>query len=199
MTNVITAKIVYADCDNRIWREIQISENSFLCQLGYTVLATFDTMAYHMFSIKHGKTTYDLPDEDTEIEPDKCLFCVKFSELNLKVGDKLEMVYDFGCEQVFDIEITDISPMSKGGGRAYPKVIAGEGLGIIDDMSADELLDVIRDIDKNGNSLFYYEGKRPEIPWDYRKYDIEIDNALLKGEVEQIAEGYSAFEEYLDL
>ena len=53
--------------------------------------------------------------------------------------------------------------------------------------------------DKNGNSLFYYEGKRPEIPWDYRKYDIEIDNALLKGEIEQIAEGYSAFEEYLDL
>ena len=64
-------------------------------------------------------------------------------------------------------------------------------------MSSDELLEVIKDIDRHGSSLFYYEAKGPEIVWDYRKYGIELDNMLLKGEIEQIAEGYSAFEAYI--
>lgn len=51
MAQVITLKITYADCDNRIWREAQISDNSYLNKLGYMVLATFDTLAYHLFSI----------------------------------------------------------------------------------------------------------------------------------------------------
>lgn len=143
MTNVITAKITYDDCENKIWREIQISENSFLCNLGYTVLATFDTMAYHLFYIEHNGIEYELPDEDEEVAADECVFCVKLSDLKLKMGDCLKMVYDFGCEQVFNIEITDISPMQKGSGRAYPKVTAGEGMGIIDDMAAFELLELI--------------------------------------------------------
>ena len=45
--------------------------------------------------------------------------------------------------------------------------------------------------------MFYYEAKRPDVVWDYRKYDMPSDNLLLKGEIEQIAEGYSAFEEHL--
>lgn len=84
-----------------------------------------------------------------------------------------------------------------GAGRAYPKITAGAGLGIIDDMPSDELLEVIKDIDKNGSSLFYYEAKRPDVAWDYRGYDMQLDNLILKGEIEENAEGYSAFEAYL--
>ncbi len=95
------------------------------------------------------------------------------------------------------MEVTDVQTMKRGAGRAYPKITAGAGLGIIDDMSSDELLEVIKVIDKKGSSLFYYEAKRPDVVWDYRKYDMPSDNLLLKGEIEQIAEGYSAFEEHL--
>lgn len=197
MADVYTIKVVYQGCDNRIWRELQISSNALLNQLGYTVLATFDTMAYHLFSISCNGDSYELPDEDMEISRRECLFCVKLSALELQVGSKLEMVYDFGCEQEFFLEVTDIQPMKKGAGRAYPKVTAGAGFGIIDDMSADELLALIRDIDKNGSSSFYYEAKRPKVVWDYRKYDMMLDNLLLKGEIEEIADGYSAFEAYL--
>ena len=77
------------------------------------------------------------------------------------------------------------------------KITAGAGCGIIDDMSSDELLEVIKEIDRNGSSSFYYEAKRPDVVWDHRKYDMPSDNLLLKGEIEQIAEGYSAFEAYL--
>ena len=197
MADVYTIMVTYEGCENRIWRELQISSNALLSQLGYTVLATFDTMAYHLFSISYDEDSYELPDEDMEISENECLFCVKLSDLDLQVGSRLKMVYDFGCEQVFSMEVTDIHPMKRGAGRAYPKIIAGVGLGIIDDMSSDELLALIQDIDRSGNSSFYYEAKRPEVVWDYRNYDMELDNLLLKGEIEHIAEGYSAFEAYL--
>ncbi len=197
MANVYTIKVIYAGCESQIWRELQISSNATLSQLGYTVLATFDTMAYHLFSISYDGYNYELPDEDMEISENECLFFVKLSDLDLHVGSRLEMVYDFGCEQVFSMEVTDVQPMKRGAGRAYPKITSGVGYGIIDDMSADELLEVMKDIDRNGSSSFYYEAKRPEIVWDYRKYDMLTDNNLLKGEIEQIADGYGEFEAYL--
>ena len=197
MANIYTIKVIYDGCEDRIWRELQISSNAPLSHLGYTVLATFDTMAYHLFSISHDGDSYELPDEDMEILENECLFCVKLSDLELQVGSRLEMIYDFGCEQVFSMEVTDIQPMKKGAGRAYPKITAGAGCGIIDDMPADELLAVMKDTDKNGSSQFCYEAKRPEVVWDYRQYDIQLDNLLLKGEIERIADGYSAFEAYL--
>ena len=52
-------------------------------------------------------------------------------------------------------------------------------------------------IDHNGSALFSYEAKRPDVAWDYRRYDMQLDNLILKGEIEEIAEGYSAFEAYL--
>ncbi len=106
------------------------------------------------------------------------------------------MVYDLAVAGVFH-GVMDIQPMKRGAGRSYPKITAGAGLGIIDDMSSGELLEVIKDIDRDGSSSFYYEAKRPDVVWDYRKYDMQLDNLLLKGEIEQIAEGYSAFEAYL--
>ena len=158
------------------------------------ILATFDTMAYHLFNITYKGVTYELPSDEEEIPEDKCVFFVKLSELNLKIGDKLTMIYDFGCEQEFEIEVTDIQPMGRGQGRSYPKIIIGEGRGIIDDMSADDLAELIQQIDKTGSSGIQYAGdgiifdNMPD--WDYRNYSIEFDNCLLKGTIARIAEGY---------
>lgn len=41
MTNVYTMKITCVDCENRLWREVKISSNALLCDLGYIILATF--------------------------------------------------------------------------------------------------------------------------------------------------------------
>ena len=194
MVSVCTIKIRYVGCEDKIWRVAQISSNAHLCDLGYMILATFDTMAYHLFNITYKGVTYELPSDEEEIPEDNCVFFVKLSELNLKIGDKLTMIYDFGCEQEFEIEVTDIQPMGRGQGRAYPKIIAGEGRGIIDDMSADDLAELIQQIDKTGSSGIQYAGdgiifdNMPD--WDYRNYSIEFDNCLLKGIITRIAEGY---------
>lgn len=194
MTNVHTLKIKYIGCEDKIWRMAQISSNAYLCDLGYMILATFDTMAYHLFNISYKGVTYELPSYEEEIPEDKCVFFVKLSELNLKIGDKLIMIYDFGCDQEFEIEVTDIQPMGRGQGRAYPKIVAGEGRGIIDDMSADDLAELIQQIDKTGSSGIQYAGDGiifDNMPnWDYRNYSLEYDNCLLKGIIARIAEGY---------
>ena len=195
MTNVYTLKITYVGCKNRIWREAKISSNAFLCDLGYMILATFDTMAYHLFSISHNGITYELPSDEEEIPDVRMVFTVRLSELGLSIGDELMMEYDFGCSQEFEIEVTGIEPMGRGQGRAYPKIIAGEGRGIIDDVPADELLDIIRQIDTTDSSDIRYSGDAvsfvDDLPtWDYRNYDIKIDNTLLKGRIDIIADGY---------
>ena len=42
---IYTFKITYADCDNKIWRIAAVSSNYTFAELGYMVLASFDTMA----------------------------------------------------------------------------------------------------------------------------------------------------------
>lgn len=197
MTYIYHFKITYEGVENRIWREIQISSNSYLCQLGYTVLATFDTLAYHLFEISCEGKMYSLPSEDERVPAGECLFFVKLKDLALQPGSVLEMNYDFGCDQTFRIEFMDAQPMARGTGRAYPKVVSGEGRGIVDDVPSFELLEIMKEIDATGISKFYYSAQNPHSPWDYRDYNIDIDNALLKGDIEAIADGYAPFAEYL--
>lgn len=66
---IYTFKITYADCDNKIWRIAAVSSNYTLAKLGYMILASFDTMAYHLFEMKFKGTTYFLTEEDFEDLP----------------------------------------------------------------------------------------------------------------------------------
>lgn len=198
MAQVITLKITYADCDSRIWREAQISDNSYLNKLGYMVLATFDTLAYHLFSIEYNGVLFELPSDDRRIKPEECLFYVKLKDLNLNIGDKLQMIYDFGCEQVFDIEVTDISPMPRGTGTAYPKILRGEGRGVLDNVSAWETLEIIKQIDKTGKSEHSVQTEYGSQFWDYRDYRLDLDNGLLKGKIARIEDAYSYFEQFME-
>ena len=120
---------------------------------------------------------------------------MKLSALRLQIGAQLEMTYDFGCEQIFDIELTGVQEMPKGRWRSYPRIAAGEGRGIIDDLPADALLKTIREIERTGVSRFQYMTASQEmIPWDYREYDLEMDNALLKDGVHRVQDAYEECE-----
>ena len=59
------------------------------------------------------------------------------------------------------------------------------------EVPADELLKMIREIDRTGVSRFQYMTPYEKmIPWVYRNYDLVIDNALLKGDVNQVQFAY---------
>ena len=189
MTRVYTFKIIYMGCENKIWRDIKISSKSTLAVLGYAVLSSFSTCAYHLFYMEYKGTNYELNDEEFQTKP-KLMAETKLGDLKLEIGDKIHMIYDFGEEQEFEITLLSDEEMSRGSGRAYPKVSDGAGRGIIDDMSAEDLLGLIKKIDKTGKSDFIYAHKGEHLPWDYHNYQIDIDNCLLKGEIAKIKSAY---------
>lgn len=163
MARVYTFKIVYIGCENKIWRDIQISSNSTMAVLGYAVLSSFSTCAYHLFMMTYKGTNYELDDEEIQTTP-KLMSETKLGNLKLEIGDKIHMIYDFGEEQEFEITLLSDEEMPKGSGRAYPKVSDGAGRGIIDDMSAEDLLDLIKKIDKIGKSDFIYAHRGERAP-----------------------------------
>lgn len=91
------------------------------------MLATFDALAYHLFSISCRDVIYELDSGEEDLGTSRRLCGVKLSNMNLQVGELLEMIYDLGCEQVFDLEFIGIQDMPRGHGRAYPRILAGEG------------------------------------------------------------------------
>lgn len=189
---VYTFHITYEGLEEKIWRSIAVSSNYRLDQLGYTVLAAFDTMAYHLFEFYYNDGRFEIPNEDAyEEQIDMAVF--KLHELELKIGDSIRMDYDFGTTQTFWIELTDIEEMGRGQGRKYPYVTDGAGRGIIDDMPSDELRELIEQIDKNGKTdePIYYQNRT--FTWDYRWFDLDCINGLLKGEIEMIEDEYAPF------
>ena len=192
-TQVYTFKVTYEGCKNKIWRVFEVSSNYDLARLGYAVLASFDTMAYHLFNIEHRGIVYETAIEYWVDSP--LLQDTKLSKLKLESGEHMQMHYDFGCDQIFDIEFIGSVDMLKGKGTSYPKVVDGAGRGIIDDMHVSELMKIIRKTDKNGKSDFVIENKYGDQRfWDYRDYDMFFDNCLLKGAIARIRDGYECEE-----
>lgn len=202
-TQLYSFKITYTGCEDKIWRIAAVSSNYTLAKLGYLVLASFETMAYHLFEMKYENTTYFLKEEEYEDMPCRAnetfdlLGGAKIGKLGLRKGDVIEMTYDMGCCQEFEITLLEICDMPKGSGRVYPIIFDGAGRGIVDDMPSDELAEAIEKIDRDGHSEIYYSntGSIDAPEWDYRDYSIEFDNTLLKGTIELIRDGY---EQYMD-
>ena len=191
-TKVYTFHITYEGLEEKIWRKVEVSSNYRLDQLGYMVLAAFDTLAYHLFEFYYDDDRFEIPNEDATFEQiDMADF--KLHQLKLKLGDRIRMEYDFGTTQTFWLELVEIADMKCGWGRRYPYVLDGAGRGIIDDMSCEELSELVAQIDRNGKTdePIYYQERM--MPWDYRWFDLDCMNSLLKGEIELIEEGYAPF------
>ena len=189
---VYTFHITYEGLEEKIWRKVEVSSNYRLDQLGYMVLAAFDTLAYHLFEFYYDDDRFEIPNEDATFEQiDMADF--KLHQLKLKLGDRIRMEYDFGTTQTFWLELVEIADMKRGWGRRYPYVLDGAGRGIIDDMSCEELSEQVAQIDRNGKTdePIYYQERM--MPWDYRWFDLDCMNSLLKGEIELIEEGYAPF------
>ena len=191
-TKVYTFHITYEGMEEKIWRKVEVSSNYRLNQLGYMVLAAFDTLAYHLFEFYYDDDRFEIPNEDAPFEQiDMANF--KLHQLDLKLGDRIRMDYDFGTTQTFWLELIEIADMKRGWGRRYPYVLDGAGRGIIDDMSCEELSELVAQIDRNvkTDEPIYYQERR--MPWDYRWFDLDCMNSLFMGEFELIEEGYVPF------
>ena len=194
MSKVLTFKVEIEGLENKIWRKIEITDIKSVADLAYTILASFDSLAYHLYDITYKDKIYDCwscMDDYPFKENIYSAITTKLSTINLKEKDKMIMEYDKGTPTTFIITYMCSRELEKGNGRHYPYVIDGSGRGMIDDIAGSELKDIIDDIDKKGFSEHYFTpGYERPIKYDYRDYDIKSDNILLKGEIEEIKYAY---------
>ena len=59
MANVLTFKVGIEGLEDKIWRKIEITDRRTVADLAYTILATFDSLAYHLYNIKYKNYIFD--------------------------------------------------------------------------------------------------------------------------------------------
>lgn len=198
MAKVLTFKVGIEGLEDKIWRKIEITDRRTVADLAYTILATFDSLAYHLYDIKYKNKVYDcwvcIEDDHSDIPPINATI-TKLSDIGLKENDTMEMEYDTGSTTTFKITYLGCSDLERGKGSHYPYIIDGEGRGMLDDMCDFELKEIVEDIDKKGHSEHYFTpGYERRIKYDYRNFNIKNNNALLKGLVLEIKNGYEVGE-----
>ena len=197
MIKVITFKVEIGELEDKIWRTIEITDAKTVADLAYTILATFDSLAYHLYDIKHGKDRYDcMINAEDYYGPEELLDATrtKLSNVDFSKNNRMIMNYDFGSTTSFVITYLDSRELEKGNVKHYPFIIDGQGHGMLDDVHISELVEIVKDTDKKGKSIHYFSpGYKRPIKYDYRSYDIKSDNILLKGQVEIIKCGYENY------
>ena len=193
MTKVLTFKVGIEGLEDKIWRKIEITDRRTVADLAYTILATFDSLAYHLYDIKYKDKIYDcwvcVEDDHREVELVNAI-TTKLSSIGLKENDTMEMEYDTGST-TFKIKYLEERDLEGYNGSHYPYIIDGAGRGMLDDMCDFELKEIVQDIDKKGYSQHYFTpGYERTIKYDYREFNLKNNNALLKGLILEIKNGY---------
>ena len=111
----------------------------------------------------------------------------------IEIGDKMDMEYDYGAGWAFDIELVSVQNMKQATGTHYPSITASAGVGIIEDLPAEEWIDYINQVDETGAPPVYYDICDKEVSWDYKRFDLKTLNILLKGSIQRMKENYEEY------
>ena len=153
MAKVLTFKVGIEGLEDKIWRKIEITDRRTVADLAYTILATFDSLAYHLYNITYDNKIYDcwvcIEDDYSDISKVNATI-TKLKDLELKENDTMEMEYDYGSTTNFKITYLGCTDLERGNGSHYPYVVDGEGRGMLDDMCDFELKEIVEDTDKKG-------------------------------------------------
>lgn len=198
MTKVLTFKVEIEGLEDKIWRKIEITDRRTVADLAYTILATFDSLAYHLYNIKYKNYIFDCwvcAEESPDYDDLTNATIIKLKDLELKENDTMEMEYDYGSTTTFKITYLESRDATEYEGYLYPNIVDGAGRGMLDDMCDFELKEIVDDIDKKGYSEHYVTpGYEKYEKYDYRKFNIKSNNKKLKGLVLEIKNGYEVGE-----
>lgn len=194
MTKVLTLKVGIKGLEDKIWRKIEITDRRTVADLAYTILATFDSLAYHLYNIKYKNKVYDswiCIEDDCDKIPKINATITKLKDLKLKENDTMEMEYDYGSTTTLKITYLESREATEYEGYLYPNIVDGAGRGMLDDMCDFELKEIVEDTDKKGFSEYYVTpGYEKHEKYDYRKFNIKTNNKKLKGLVLEIKNKY---------
>lgn len=199
MEKVLTFKVEISNLEDKIYRVIKITDRMTVADLAYTILATFNSLAYHIWSIKYNNSIFDCFESDLKFVDDysrSMASKIRLNKLNLSMNDTLEMDYDFGTTTTFIITYLNSEDVNVFKEYLYPCIVEGKGNGMIDDISGDELIDIVEEADRLGYSTFYLTpGYGRNKKYDYKKFDLKKNNTKLKGLILQIKNSYEVIDE----
>lgn len=94
MDKVLIFRIGIEGSENKIWREIEIPSRRTVADLAYTILASFNSLAYHLYDITYKNKVYDCWICIEEDHRDVVLvnaIITKLSDMKLKKNDTMRM------------------------------------------------------------------------------------------------------------
>ena len=196
MTRVLVFLVEIVEVEDKIWREIELTSRRTVADLAYAILASFRSEASHLYDIAYKGKVYDCGIDADMIRGEMPFFAddVRLGELDLELGDTMVMKYDFGLNFQFRIKFLGEKGFRQGSGNGYPKVTAGAGWGMVDDVTNEELKEAVEDIDINGEieyqtvSLASVESKA----FDYKKFDLKLNDKMTRREFRKIKEEYES-------
>ena len=157
MYKVLKFRVGIDGLENKIWRVMEITDRMTVADLAYTILASFNSLAYHLYNVTYKGNTYNCwtyPEENPDYEDMTNAVITKLSSLNLKENDTMEMEYDYGSTTTFKITYLGYEELKNyNDAKNYPYIVEGEGLGMLDDMSSYSLKEIVSETDKLGYIL----------------------------------------------
>ena len=191
MYKLLKFKVGIEGLEDKIWREIEINDRRTVADLAYTILSTFDSLAYHLYYIMYKDYTFDCFGCIEVDEDSRDAIITKLSVLGLETNDELEMEYDYGFTTTFKITYLGERNMTEFEVYLYPNIVEGAGRGMLDDMCDFEFKEIVEDIDRKGYFDYYVTpGYEKHEKYDYRKFNLKENNKKLKGLVLEIKNGY---------
>ena len=135
------------DSEPLIWRQFEVSNDTTLISFCYILMTLFEMRASHLFSLEFplgGRGVeqvwrYDYPVEhkcpsyiDEDEEEELGMAAIKLSDIMDKAGRGFIFVYDFGDNWAVPMEIEYEFVDGKYRSTKYPRVLDGEGYGILE-------------------------------------------------------------------
>ena len=195
---VLMFKVEINGLKNKIWRVMEVTDKMTIGDLAYSILASFNSLAYHLYSITYKDREYkSYIDHDLMFDDEIVLDASQsiLSDIGLNDNDAMEMEYDFGSTTTFKIKYLGSRELEENDKTYYPSIIDGAGNGMLDDVSDFWLEDIVKDTDKLGYSKYPYSmGYGTNKMYDYREFDLKKNNIMVKKVYPLIKKGYENIE-----
>lgn len=179
------------DYEPKIWRRFQVLDNITMARLGYIVMTLYEMQANHLFRIVYKDDTipcevvFELPSEDDFEWPDERKWDAAEQKLRSFTKSSpmvFTLQYDYGDGWEVMLRLEEIIEDRELPGKELPRVLEGEGYGIIEDCGGPQGLAHLGEVFKKKSGAEY----RDLSDWlgqedlDLSSFDLEDMNFRLK-------------------
>ena len=195
------------DYEPKMWRRFQVPGNITMARLGYILMTMYEMQANHLFCLtvpvcENAKSDPSLPNAGPATQDEVARFEIDNEELfpgegknsfdasAYKVrsalqgypGEKLTLEYDYGAGWEVEVTLETILEDKELPGRELPRVLAGEGYGIVEDCGGTGGLECLAEAfrQKSGKDYENYRKWLGRDELDLTAFDLEDMNLRLK-------------------